>query len=84
MYINWPKSCTFIYLVCGSSTSNDQTKVDTFLAGPGIATSILTGFYTFVETDHQIFYIVILLPLIQEGLLSDTSESMCTKCCLTG
>ena len=35
--------------------------------------------HTFVEIDQAIFSTVILpLPLIQEGLLSVTSESMCT------
>ena len=37
----------------------------------------------FVEIDHEIISTVILLPsaewIIQEGLLSVTSESMCTK-----
>ena len=36
--------------------------------------------YNFVEIDHEIFSTVfLLLPLIQEGLLSVTSERMCTK-----
>ena len=35
--------------------------------------------YTSVETDHEIFYTVILsLPLIQEGQLSVSGERMCT------
>ena len=39
---------------------------------------------TFVEIDHESFFSAILLfPLIQEGLLSVTSESMCTKHWLT-
>ena len=38
----------------------------------------------FVEIDHEIISMVILiLPLIQEGLLSVTSERMCTKYWLT-
>ena len=41
-------------------------------------------FNTFLETDHEIISMVILLlPLIQEGLLSVTSENMCTKDWLT-
>ena len=33
----------------------------------------------FVETDHEIFSTVILsLPLIQEGQLSDSGERVCT------
>ena len=40
--------------------------------------------HTFMETDREIYSMVILpLPLIQEGLLSVTSESMCTKYWLT-
>ena len=39
--------------------------------------------YTFLEIDHAIISMVILLPLIQEGLLSVTSKSMCTKHWLT-
>ena len=40
--------------------------------------------HTFVVIDHEMISTVILfLPLIQEGLLTDTSKSMCTKCWLT-
>ena len=40
--------------------------------------------HTFVKIEHEIISTAILpLPLIQEGLLSITSESMCTKYCLT-
>ena len=36
--------------------------------------------HTFVEIDHEIIFIVILLhPLIQDGLLSVTNESMHTS-----
>ena len=36
--------------------------------------------HTFMEIDREIFSMVILLlPLIQEGPLSVTSESMCTE-----
>ena len=39
---------------------------------------------TFVEIYNEIFYTVIFsLPLIQEGLLSVTIESMCTEYWLT-
>ena len=35
--------------------------------------------HSFVETDHEIFSMVILsLPLIQEGQLSVSRERMCT------
>ena len=56
-------------------------------ADPGVASSIPARSHTFVEIDHEIISIVILLPsaecIIQEGLLSVTSESMCTKYWLT-
>ena len=53
-------------------------------ADPRVASSILARSNTFVEIDHEIISMVILLlPLIQEGLLSVTSEIMCTKYWLT-
>ena len=40
--------------------------------------------HTFVEIDHEIISMVILLlPLTREELLSVTNESMCTKYWLT-
>ena len=49
-------------------------------ADPRVRSSIPAWPYTFVEINHEIFSTVILhLPLIQEGLLSVTSESMCTE-----
>ena len=40
--------------------------------------------HTFMENDHEIIStVILLLRLIQEGLLSVTSESMCTKYWLT-
>ena len=49
-----------------------------------VASSIPAWSHTFLETDHEIISIIILiLLLIQEGLLSVTSESMCTKYWLT-
>ena len=50
-------------------------------ADPGVASSIPARSHTFVEIDHEIISTVILLPsaeFIHEGLLSVTSESMCT------
>ena len=46
---------------------------------PGVASSNSSlGTYLFLEADHEIISTVILpLPLIQEGLLSVTDESMC-------
>ena len=47
---------------------------------PGVASLIPAQFHTFMEIDHEIFLQPFSsLPLIQEGLLSVTSESMCTK-----
>ena len=49
-------------------------------ADPVVASLILARSYSFVDFDHEIIYMVIfLLRLIQEGLLSATSESICTK-----
>ena len=54
-------------------------------ADPGVASSIPARYHTVVEIDHEIISTVILLPSadIQEGLLSVTSESMCTNYWLT-
>ena len=55
-------------------------------ADPGVASSIPVRSHTFLEIDHEIISTVILLPsadFIQEGLLSVTSESMCTNYWLT-
>ena len=50
----------------------------------GVKNSIPTRSHAFVEIDHEIISMVILLlPLNQEGLLSVTRESMCTKYWLT-
>ena len=49
-------------------------------ADPGVASLIPAWSHTFVAIDYVIISTVILLvPLIEEGLLSDTSKSMCTK-----
>ena len=46
-------------------------------ADPGVTSSIsVRSHVTFVETDHEI---ISMATLIQEGLLSATRESMCTK-----
>ena len=53
-------------------------------ADPGVASSIPTQSHTFVEIDQEIISTaILLLMLIQEGMLSVTRESMCTKYCLT-
>ena len=49
-------------------------------ADPGAERSILALSHTVVEIDHEITStVILLLSLIQEGLLSDTSKSVCTK-----
>ena len=49
-------------------------------ADPGVASSIQAQSHTFLEIDHEIISTaILLLPLIQEGLLSVTRESMCMK-----
>ena len=53
-------------------------------ANPGVSSSILAWSHTFVDTDHEIIStVILLLALIQEGMLSVTSESMCMKYWLT-
>ena len=57
---------------------------DRLTADPEVASLIPVRSHTFVEIDHEIISMFIyLLPLIQEGLLSVTSEIMCTKYWLT-
>ena len=51
---------------------------------PGVVFLIPVRCHTFVELDHEIVSMAILLPsLVQEGLLSVTSKSVCTKYWLT-
>ena len=46
---------------------------------PGVESMIPAQSHSFMEIDHEIISnVILLLPLIQEGL-SVTSESMCTK-----
>ena len=52
-------------------------------ADPEGACLILTWSHTLVEIGHEIISAVIFLLLIQEGLLSITSEIICTKYWLT-
>ena len=55
-------------------------SVLSWTADPGVASLILARSHIFMEIDHEIFStVMILLPPIQDGLLSVTSESMCTK-----
>ena len=55
-------------------------SVASLTADSGIASSILARSHTFREIDHEIIStVILLLPLIQERMLSCTSESMYTK-----
>ena len=54
-------------------------SVTCLTADLSVATSILTQYHTFMETDHKIISTAISLWLIQEGLLSVLSENMCEK-----
>ena len=54
-------------------------SIASLIADPEVS-SIPAQVGTFVEIDHEMFSTVILLhTLFQEGLLSVTSESMCTE-----
>ena len=58
--------------------------VTSLTADKGFVSLIWAQSHTFVEIDHEIFSLVsLLIPLIQEGLLSVTSESMFMKYWLT-
>ena len=57
---------------------NLHIKIASPIAYLGFVSLILARPHTFTEIYHEIFSMVILLALIQEGLLSLTSESMCT------
>ena len=49
-------------------------------AGPGVMSLIPARSHTFLGIDHERFStVILLLPLIQEGLVSVTIESMCRK-----
>ena len=51
-------------------------------ADPLVASSILAQFHTFVKIEFEIIStVILLLLLIQEELLSVTSETMCIKLC---
>ena len=50
-------------------------SVVSLAADPGVASVIPVRSHTFVEFDHEIIStVILLLPLIQEGSLSFTSE----------
>ena len=66
----------FVCIICITSLS--------LTADSMVASLIAAGSHTFVKIDHEIIStVIILFPLIQEGLLSVTSESMRTKYWLT-
>ena len=46
-------------------------------ADPRVLSWIPARPHTFEEIDHEIIFMVVLLPLIHEGLLSVTSKSVC-------
>ena len=55
-------------------------SVASLIADLGVVSLIPAWSHTFVEIDHETFsMIILLLLLIQEGLVSVTSESMCMK-----
>ena len=55
-------------------------SIASLIADPGVTSLIPAQSHTCVEIDYEIFStVILLLPLIQEGLLSVTSESMCMK-----
>ena len=49
-------------------------SVMSLTADPGVASLIPAQSHTFMEIDHEIISAAILLLLIQDGLLSDTSK----------
>ena len=54
--------------------------VASLTADPGVVSLIPARSHALVEVDHEIIStVILLLPLIQERLLSVTSESMYTK-----
>ena len=59
-----------------------EQSVERPTADPGVVSLSPIRLHTFVEIDQEIISTVV-LPMIQEGLLSVTSESMCTKYWLT-
>ena len=51
-------------------------SVTSLTTDPGVASLIPAGSHTFVEIDHEIISTaILLLPLIQEGLLSVTRQA---------
>ena len=56
--------------------------VASLIADPGVVSLIPAQSHSSVEIDPEVFSMVtLLLQLIQEGLVSATSKSICTKYC---
>ena len=74
-----------IYIIHNSKRPGPVAQsVTSTTADAGVMSLIPAQFHVFMEIDHEIIStVILLLPLIQEGLLSVTSESMCTKYWLT-
>ena len=54
--------------------------LDVQIADPGVVSLITASSHTFVEIYHEIIStVILLLLLVQEGLLSVTSDSMCSE-----
>ena len=71
------KHCLLTFFILPSPI---RQSVASTTADTGVPSSIPARSHTFMENDHEILSTVILLfPLIQEGLLSDMSKSMCMK-----
>ena len=61
-------------------------SVASTIADPGVVRPILAWSKTFVEIDCEIHVystVILLFPLIKDGLMSVTGESMCTRYWLT-
>ena len=65
-------------LVATHYKQTGKSPVASLIADQEVVRLIPARSHTFMEINNEIFSMVILhLPLIQEGLLSVTSESMC-------
>ena len=56
---------------------SEVLSVMSLTADPGGMGFLPSRSHTFLEIDHEIISTVIFLPLIQEGLFSVTSKSIC-------
>ena len=85
MYNTLPQFSSYLPAAFQSCTLDRVAQLVTGLAAdPGVASSIPACSHTFVQIDHEIIsMVIILLGVIQEGMLSDTSERMCAKYWIT-